>query len=292
MEKKFVYILSAVVLLLVGAVAYLFLQNKQKDENIEAMAELMEFEKEQAIDEYENLAMQYDGYQVNISNDSLAQLLSTEQQRVQDLLEELRITKATNAKRINELKKELATVRAVMVEYVHQIDSLDRQNKRLVQENTEVRQQYQAVQQQNQTLTEEKTKLTEVVTRASMMEVDNFVCTPLNKRDRKTSMFGQIQKLQFNFSILKNVATQPGTKTVYFRLSGPDGELMLKPNSGKFSMDNGQLSYSLKKSFEYGGEQVDEVLYWPVEEVLQKGTYIAEFFIDGNMIGSYPFRLD
>lgn len=292
MEKKFVYILSAVVVLLVGAVAYLFLQNKQKDENIEAMAELMEFEKEQAIDEYENLAVQYDGYQVNISNDSLVQLLSTEQKRVQDLLEELRITKATNAKRINELKKELATVRAIMVGYVHQIDSLDRQNKRLVQENTEVRQQYQAVQQENQTLTQEKTKLTEVVTRASMMEVSNFVCTPLNKRDRKTSIFGQIQKLQFNFSILKNITTEPGSKMLYFRLAGPDGEIMLKSSSGKFTLDNGQVDYSLKKSFEYGGEQVEEVLYWPVEEVLQKGMYVAEFFIDGNMVGSFPFRLD
>jgi hypothetical protein len=32
-------------------------------------------------------------------------------------------------------------------------------------------------------------------------------------------------------------------------------------------------------------------MYWPVEEILQKGIYNAEFFIDGNLIGDYPFQL-
>lgn len=42
---------------------------------------------------------------MNIQNDSLQERLAQEQQRVQDLLEELRITKVTNARRIAELKK-------------------------------------------------------------------------------------------------------------------------------------------------------------------------------------------
>ena len=84
----------------------------------------MEIEKEELQEEYEDLAIQFDGYQnMEIRNDSLQDLLSKEQQRVQDLLEELRQTKASNARRIAELKKELATVRAVMKDYVRQIDS-------------------------------------------------------------------------------------------------------------------------------------------------------------------------
>ena len=78
------------------------------------MVEQMEFENSELEDEYEDLALQFDGYQqMNIQNDSLQERLAQEQQRVQDLLEELRITKVTNARRIAELKKELATVRAV-----------------------------------------------------------------------------------------------------------------------------------------------------------------------------------
>ena len=195
MNKK-TFILVAVIAVLVIGIAFLLVQNHQQQENINAMAETMEFEKEQLEEEYEDLALQYDGYQINIKNDSLADLLAQEKQRVQDLREELRITKATDAKKINALKKELATIREVMVQYVHQIDSLDRQNKQLVRENREVREQFAAVQEENQSLAEEKTKLTEVVSRASMLEVAEFSCTTLNKRDRKTSFFSQIQKLQ------------------------------------------------------------------------------------------------
>jgi len=290
MNKKTTYILAAVIAVLAAVLVLLLLQNHQQRENINAMAETMEFEKEQLEEEYEDLALQYDGYQITIKNDSLADLLAQEKQRVQDLREELRITKATDAKKINALKKELATVREIMVGYIHQIDSLDRQNKQLVQENREVREQYAAVQEQNQSLTEEKTKLTEVVSRASMMEVADFRCTTLNKRDRKTSIFSHIQKLQFDFAILKNITTEPGIKTVYLQIRKPDGEVMTK-DDGTFPFENGSLPYSLKKDFEYSGEQTNEVLYWPVEEILQKGTYNADFFIDGNLVGSFPFQL-
>ena len=290
MNKK-TYILVAVIAVLLVGIALLLIQNHRQQENIDAMAETMEFEKEQLEEEYEDLALQYDGYQINIKNDSLADLLAQEKQRVQDLREELRITKATDAKKINALKKELATIREVMVQYVHQIDSLDRQNKQLAQENREVREQYAAVQEENQSLTEEKTKLTEVVSRASMMEVADFSCTTLNKRDRKTTIFSQIQKLQFDFCILKNITTQPGMKTLYMRLIAPDGELLRKDNACVFEYENGQLEYSLRKDFDYTGEKQALQLFWPVEEILQKGIYNAEFFIDGNLIGDFPFQL-
>lgn len=291
MNKNVLYIMAAAIVALIIGIVVLFTQNKQQKEDIAAMEEMMAFEKEQLEDEYEDLAMQYDGYNFNISNDSLVQELAQEKQRVQDLLEELRITKATDGKKIAALKKELATLRTVMQQYVAQIDSLNRENKQIKQENQEVRQQYQAVSAQNQTLTEEKTRLTEVVSRAAMMEVNNFVMTPLNKRDKSTSRFSQIQKLQFDFNVAKNVTAQPGEKTVYLQLRRPDGDLMLKSEGNTFAFEGSRQQYSLKKDFEYEGESVKMTLYWPVEEILQEGMYTAEFFIDGNMVGSFVFTL-
>lgn len=291
MNKNIQYILSAALIAAVIGLVLLFSQNRKQKEDIAAMEEMMAFEKEQLEDEYENLALQYDGYNFNISNDSLIQELAQEKQRVQDLLEELRITKATDGKKIAALKKELATLRTVMQQYVAQIDSLNRENKQIKQENREVREQYQAVSAQNQTLTEEKTRLTEVVSRAAMMEVTGFQMTPLNKRDKSTSRFSQIQKLQFNFTVAKNVTAQPGDKTVYMQLRRPDSDLMLKSENNTFSFEGSRQPYSLKKDFEYEGEAVNLVLYWPVEEILQEGMYTAEFFCDGNMVGSFVFTL-
>lgn len=270
----------------------LVLMNVQQKTEIKEIVEQMEFEKEQLEDEYEELAVQFDGYQTqDIHNDSLVELLSQEQQRVQDLLEELRITKVTNARRIAELKKELATVRQVMVGYVHQIDSLDRTNKKLVAENQQVKKQYQEVARQAQQLEEERTQLAEVVSRASMLEITHFEMVPLNKRDRKTTIYNQIQKLQFDYTVGRNITNKPGVKTLYMRITRPDGEIMQKSVSDVFRFENSEITYSVSKDFEYAGEEISGSLYWLVEEILQIGWYNADFFVDGELIGSFPFQI-
>ncbi len=281
-------VISALVLVVLGLV---FMNLRQRTE-IKEIVEQMEFEKEQLEDEYEELAIQFDGYQTpDIHNDSLVQLLSQEKQRVQDLLEELRITKVTNARRIAELKKELATVRQVMVTYVQQIDSLDRTNKALVKENKQVKEQYQQVARQAQQLEEERTQLAEVVSRASMLEIGSFTVTALNKRDRKTTVFSQIMKLQFDYTVARNITCPPGMKTMYMRLTRPDGELMQKSLDNVFAFENAEIGYSVFKDFEYEGEEVSGTMYWTVEEILQEGVYNADFFVDGQLIGSFPFTL-
>ena len=291
MKKPLIITLIVLLLAAIGVLVYLFLQQKQE---MTEMVEQMEFEKSELEDEYEDLAMQFDGYRTpDIHNDSLAQLLNQEQQRVRDLLEELRITKATNARRIAELKKELATVRQVMVSYVHQIDSLNQTNQRLTAENKQVREQYAVVQQQAEELQQQNTHLTEKVTRASMLEITAFKVTPLNKNDRKTSNLNQMQKIQFDFTIGKNITSDRGMKQVYMRIVRPDGELITLPNPAQrmFAFENSEIEYSLTKEFEYGGEALDETLYWTVGEILYKGTYNADFFIDGALVASFPFEL-
>lgn len=286
-----VVLISLVAALAIVSLLLVWMNLQQKTE-MKEMVELMEFEKEQLEDEYEELAIQFDGYQTpDIHNDSLVELLSQEKQRVQDLLEELRITKVTNARRIAELKKELATVRQVMVSYVHQIDSLDRTNKRLVAENQQVKQQYQEVARQAKQLEKERTQLAEVVSRASMLEISHFQMTPLNKRDRKTSIYNQIQKLQFDYTVGRNITNEPGMKTLYMRITRPDGEVMQKSVNDVFKFENSEIAYSVSKDFEYAGEEISGSLYWLVEEILQVGWYNADFFVDGELIGSFPFQI-
>jgi ABC-type transporter Mla subunit MlaD len=290
-DPKWVIFISLIAAL-VAVSAFLVWMNYQQRTEMKEMVEIMEFEKEQLEEEYEELAIQFDGYQTTaIQNDSLVELLSQEKQRVQDLLEELRITKVTNARRITELKNELATVRKVMVEYVHQIDSLDRLNKHLATENQQVKQQYQEVARQAKQLEEEKTQLAEVVSRASMLEISNFHMTLLNKRDRKTTIYSQIQKLQFDYTIGRNITNTPGMKTLYLRLTRPDGEVMQKNMNDVFEFENSEIAYSVSKTFEYEGEEISGAMYWVVEEILQVGVYNADFFVDGELIGSFPFQI-
>ena len=116
-----IMVIIVVVIALIGVSYVVFHQRKQMDD----MTELFAIEKEQLTDEYAELSLQYEGYKFSVGNDSLVALLTTEQMKVQRLMEELRTVKATNTRRITELKRELETLRKIMRGYVVQIDSLN-----------------------------------------------------------------------------------------------------------------------------------------------------------------------
>lgn len=103
------------------------------------MSELFAVEKLEMENEYTTFATQYDELQVQINNDSLRERLESEKLKTQRLLEELRQVKTSNAAEIMRLKKELKTVRAVLRTYVIQIDSLNKLNQALAEENQEVK---------------------------------------------------------------------------------------------------------------------------------------------------------
>lgn len=294
MKKKnltIIIILSAVVLILGIFLIYNYKKTKEKEAEMAEMVEMMNFEKEQLEKDYSNLALEYDTYSSKISNDSLVQLLQKEKMKVQQLLEELRITKATNAKRIAELKNELTVLRAVMANYVHQIDSLNAANKLLRTENIEVKRKYEQVNETAKQLAKEKETMKEVITRASMLEITNFSMTPLDSKNRKTQRYSKITTLQFNYTISKNPTTQPGNKTLYLRITQPDEEVLIKSPDDLFPYEDKQIAYSAKKDFEYSGEAISDVIYWKVDRVLQIGTYRADFFVDGFRIGSFTFEI-
>ena len=280
------------IVLLAGAVAYLFKDGQDKNREIEEMTQLFEIEKEEMENEYSGFAMQYDEMKVHISNDSLIRQLDKEKQRTQQLLEELRQTKATNAAEITRLKKELATVREVMRTYVAQIDSLDRINKQLARENTRVRQQYQEQTKVVEQLTVDKEKAEEKVALASQLDAAAITVTPRNKRGKEEKKVKNVTQFMVNFTIVKNITVKTGEKIVYLRLTKPDGEPLVKDAGNTFQYENVALEYSAKKYIEYTGEQQEVTMYWDVEEYLSAGTYTAYLFVDGVMIGEQSVTLN
>ena len=280
------------VALLAATVVYLFLSVQDKGRKIEEMSQLFEIEKEEMENEYSGFAVQYDEMKMHISNDSLIRQLDKEKQRTQQLLEELRQTKATNAAEIKRLKKELATVREVMRTYVVQIDSLDRINKQLAKENTRVRQQYQAQTKVVEQLTVDKQKAEEKVALASQLDAAAITITPRNKRGKEEKKVKNVTQFMVNFTIVKNITVQTGEKTVYLRITKPDGEVLVKDAANTFRYENVSLEYSAKKYIEYTGEQQEVTMYWDVEEYLSAGTYTAYLFVDGVMIGEQSVTLN
>ena len=287
-----VAILIVLVALLIGAGVYLYLQLQDRGREIEEMTQLFELEKEEMEKEYSGFAVQYDEMQVHLSNDSLRHQLEKEKLRTQQLLEELRQTKATNAAEITRLKKELATVREVMRSYVLQIDSLDQINKQLAQENTRVRQQYQEQVKVVDKLTVEKQQAEEKVALASQLDAAAISISTRNKRGKEESKVKNVTQFVVNFTIVKNITVKTGEKIVYLRITKPDGSPLQKSSTDTFRYENVDLEFSAKKYIEYTGEQQEVTMYWNVEEYLSAGTYTAYLFVDGVMIGEQSVTLN
>ena len=288
MKNKKIIIISAVIgVLLLGGIVYLSISLQQQKQANRDMQELAELDKKEMENEYQQFADQYSEMKTQINNDSIIEQLTQEQMKTEQLLIELKNVKATDAREIARLKKELATCRAVIRSYILEIDSLNRLNQNLTAENTRVKGQYAEATRQIEGLNADKQSLSEKVAIAAQLDATGISLTAKNKRGKVTKSLKKCKTLQVNFSIAKNVTAQSGMKTIYVRITTPTGSVLT--NGGTFNYENRSLQYSMKRDIEYTGNETAVTTYWNVNEFLSNGTYNVSIFADGNMIGSRNF---
>ena len=287
--KKILIPLIFVLLLLAGVAVWLFMGLQQQKQVNKDMQELAELDKQEMENEYERFTLQYSEMMTQINNDSIIAQLTQEQMRTQQLLEELKQVKASDAREIARLKKELATVREVLRQYIIQVDSLNRLNESLRHENDRVRGQLEQSNRANESLQSEKQSLSEKVAIAAQLDATNIQMQPLNKRNKAAKKMKDCKTLQVSFNIAKNVTAQNGSRTIYVRIQSPSGSIL---SAGTFAYENKQLEYSMKKVIEYTGEETPVTVYWQVAEFLSAGSYRVSIFSDGNMIGSRTFNFE
>ena len=230
MNKKSLLI-AAVAILVIAIIGITYLLFTEKQANRELVQEF-QLDKEDLENEYTRFAQQYDELKMTISNDSLAQLLDQEQLKTQRLLEELRTVKSTNATEIRRLKKELATLRKVMIGYINQIDSFKKYNQ---------------ASQQISNLSEEKKNLNKKVTLAAQLDATNIRIEPRNKRGKVAKKVKDVVKLAISFTVVKNITAENGERTIYIRITKPDNDVLTKSASNTFPYENRTLVYSIKK---------------------------------------------
>lgn len=289
MKKMYKAAAALVLIALAGLILWLFMNLQQQKQENREMQELAALDKQEMENEYERFTLQYSEMMTQINNDSIVAQLTQEQLHTQQLLEELRQVKANDAREITRLKKELAAVRAVLRSYIVQVDSLNRLNENLRNENLHIRDELAQSNRERQGLESEKQSLTEKVAIAAQLDATGLHMTPLNKRGKTAKKMKDCKKIQVSFTISRNVTATSGNRTVYVRIQTPSGSVL---RGGTFAYENKQIEYSMKRTIEYTGEEQQVTAYWDVTEFLDGGDYRVSVFADGNMIGSgtYSFK--
>ncbi len=297
-KKSKIYIIVCFSLLSIALLVsafMLFMQHntiQEQETEIQEVTAAMEFEKQQSIDEFEEMKKQYEDYYINTDNDSLLKLIDEEKQKVDQLLQELKTVKATNRRRITELTQELTTVRGVLKTYIEKVDSLNAVNDNLRSENQQVRRKYEESNKKLEEKTAEVAALDKKVSMASILEADDIEVITLNERGKVTRSIKKTSKLQINFRILRNITAERGKKTIYLRITDFYDNTLKSVGENYFMFEGMNIEYSAQKSFDFGGESQYISIYYPVQEKLEKGNYNLVLFVDGNIIGESVFTLE
>jgi hypothetical protein len=262
---------------------------KEKEQEIEQLRQLAELDRREMENQYAEFAVQYAELKKTVQNDSLATLLDLEQKRAERLLKELKNVKANSSAEILRLKKELATVRAVLKDYIRQVDSLQRLNIALVSERDKALAEAERTRKENTAISEVRAQLEEKVEIAAQLNATGVTITPLKKNGKAAKKAKDIKTFSIDFTVTRNVTADTGNRMVYVRLMKPNNQLA-NP-TGKFAYEDREIDYSAAKAIEYSGEEVQLQVYVPIQEYLSPGTYHAFVFIDGQMIGSGSIEL-
>lgn len=257
---------------------------KEAEKELEELRQLAELDKREMENQYTQFALQYDELKKSVKDDSLIVRLNNEKKRAEELLQELRQLRNNDVAEIRRLKKELATVRAVLRSYILQVDSLQRLNLALIGERDSARAQLGKAATEITSLSEERANLTEKVAIAAQLNATNISIEPTKKNGKTAKRSKDIASFTVSFDITRNVTATTGERKVYVRLLKP-GQMVVN-KAGVFAYEDREIEYSAAKAIEYTGQEQNVTLYVPVKEYLGAGQYTAYIFVDGQMIGS------
>ncbi|MCI9606990.1 MAG: hypothetical protein HFJ94_02295 [Muribaculaceae bacterium] len=247
----------------------------------------------QLANEYEAINSQFARYEdqaLQMGGDTIVAKYNAAKNKIEQLLEELNSEKKKSQKRISQLQNEIATLRGLLRHYVAQVDSLGKENAGLRAENEQIKNQNQQLSSRVIEVSKANENLSERMTLAEKLNVTNLSITPLKKNGKKEKKVTKAHQLMVSFTIPQNNSTPVGNKTIYLRITSPEGSLL--GNAGTFSFEGANLPCTAKKTIEYAGEEIPGVtIYWDVNTALTPGDYTVELFADNYRLTSRHFTL-
>lgn len=210
--------------------------------------------------------------------------------KVEKLQQELKNQKNMSSAEIKKLKDEIASLRAILRNYVEQIAKLNEENEALRKENAEIKSENTRLTSRVAETSRRNEQLSERMTLAEKLNVTGVSLSALNKKGKNEKKVSKAVQLMATFTIPQNNSTPVGEKTIYMRIISPSGQVLT--GGGSFQFEGATLDCTAKKSIEYAGEEIAGIhIYWDVNTALTPGSYTVELFADNYRLASRSFEL-
>ncbi len=287
--KKMIYIIIALAVLLVGAVAYLLVrENYIKERNAELMV---------AYTRLDSISSQLDQkiQEIEMLGGDIEELTLVRDSLVRDK-EQLMQSKVRTDKQLRRLRSRVEGYKELLVLKDAEIEKLKKVNEELVSENTELKTEKNVLTQNLQKAKQTQEKLSKKVAIASRLVAENIEIVAVNSRGKeKKGEFRarQIEKLKVTFNIAKNDVAPVEGKDIFMRIIDANDNVLfdVARGSGTFVLDGKETFYTAKQEILFDNtEQQVTFIYDKGSEYLP-GLYVMEIYTDGYLMGKQSFKV-
>ena len=201
------------------------------------------------------------------------------------MLEQLQKEKTYNYEQLAKYKKEVTTLRNVMKGYLRQIDSLNTINSNLQAQNVAYKQEINTAKLRADVAEEKADELNTKVRIGSVIQAGGIRMSALNANSKEVKRIKMAKRLKVDFELAPNELAEPGEKTIYIRITGPDGYMLPASEVTVFNFEGSEMMASAKRKVDYENESVPVSIFYD-GETFTKGTYSVDIYIDGRHSGS------
>lgn len=274
---RIVIIILSVILVAISAL-YFGIHRQQMLDN-----ELLRADRDSIQNDLGRLMEDYDN--LHVANDSISASLDIERGRADSLMNQLRKERRWSLAKIKQYEKEVGTLRTVMRGYLHQIDSLNSLNQKLITENISYRKEISSATLRAEMAEEKAAELDNKVRAGAVIKARGIRLTGLNARNKEVSRIRNAERVRVDFVLTANELTTPGNKAVYMRLTSPDGYVLTTEAMPTFEYEGERLSCSAMREVDYQNQDLEVGIYFD-SSGFAAGTYLVQLYCDGYMIGS------
>jgi len=278
-------------------------QNKNYEEEIAGMEAMMAGNGMNALMEddiagsLKNLLNEYNS--VTTDNSELNDSIAIQKQKVALLLQEIENSEKSRkytARELYKMRKEAETLRKVMKNYVHKVDSLNTLNLEL-QATIKVKDQtISTVKGERDEFKERTENLSKTVEMGSKLQIWGLSAEAIRIRTSgsftETSRSKRADQVKACFTIVANSIAEKGSKMFYMRVISPEGVVLTNTKSSQITVNGESIEVSVGRAVDYQGKAVDFcVFYEKATDELPKGDYKVEIYSEGLKVGTSTFGL-
>ena len=169
--------------------------------------------------------------------------------------------------------------------YIRQIDSLNTLNKKLINENVTYRKEISSAKLRAEMAEEKAAELDNKVRVGAVIRARDIRLSALNANSKPVSRIKNAARLRVDFVLTANELATPGEKTVYVRITSPDGYVLTTEAMPTFDFEGERLSYSAMREVDYQNQDLEVGIYYN-STGFAAGAYTVQLFCDGRLIGT------